>query len=71
MTMNSHNTETDKVVSEENVSIEADGADVQVLNWDKVRPEELSIADDPNLGSDPYNSTGQHVIIKSKIKLDE
>lgn len=27
---------------------------------------DLSIADDTDLGSDPYNSTGQHIIIKAK-----
>ena len=72
MTMDSHNTETEKVVSEESIEIEKlDDADVQVLNWDRVQPENLSIAEEPNTGGDPYNSTGQFVIIKSKLNLDD
>lgn len=27
---------------------------------------DLSIADDTDLGGDPYNSTGQHIILKAK-----
>ena len=71
MTMDSHNTETEKVVSEESVDVEAEESGVHVLNWDRVNPEDLSIADDPNLGGDPYNSTGQHVIIKPRSNLEE
>ncbi len=32
---------------------------------------ELSISEDDDAGSDPYNSTGQHVTIKSKIDLQD
>lgn len=32
---------------------------------------ELSVADDPDLGADPYNSTGRHVIIKSRLQLED
>lgn len=70
--MDSHNTETKKVVSDESVEIrKADDSDVRVLNWDRVEPEDLSIADEPNPGGDPYNSTGQFVIIKSRINLED
>ncbi|HEX9853223.1 MAG TPA: hypothetical protein VGA68_09420 [Woeseiaceae bacterium] len=34
-------------------------------------PDELSIADDCDLGGDPYNSTGQYCIVKSKPIADE
>ena len=27
----------------------------------------LSIADDPDFGCDPYNSTGQHVILDARL----
>lgn len=69
--MDSHNTETETVVSEESVDVETEESGVRVLNWGRVSPEDLSIADDPNPGGDPYNSTGQHVIIKPKINLEE
>ena len=71
MTMASHNTETEKVVSEESVDIRTEDSDIRILNWDRVNPEDLAIADELNPGGDPYNSTGQHVIIKPKINLDE
>jgi hypothetical protein len=32
---------------------------------------ELTVADDVDLGGDPYNSTGRHVIIKSKLNLED
>jgi hypothetical protein len=38
---------------------------------DLVDPEDLAIADDLNTGGDPYNSTGQHVIIKSRLNLED
>lgn len=31
----------------------------------------LSVADDLDLGSDPYNSTGRHVIIKSRLNRED
>ena len=31
----------------------------------------LSVADDLDLGADPYNSTGRHVIIRSKLNLED
>ena len=71
MTMDSHNTETERVVSEESVEIKTEESGVHILNWDKIEPEDLAIADDPNPGGDPYNTTGQHVIIESKINLED
>jgi hypothetical protein len=41
------------------------------LQLDVVESNDLAIADDINPGADPYNSTGQHVIIKPKINLEE
>ncbi len=43
---------------------------VRVLNLDLVDTEDLAIADE-NRGGDPYNSTGQHVIIKPRIDLED
>ncbi len=33
--------------------------------------EELTINEEFDLGTDPYNNTGQHVVIKPKIDADE
>ena len=50
---------------------EADQEDVRVLQMDLIEVSDLAIADDLNTGGDPYNSTGQHVIIKSRINLED
>lgn len=71
MKMDSRNTKSDGVVKHESVEIKAERSDVRVLNLDLVEPEGLELADDPDLGSDPYNSTGQHVIIKPKTNLED
>ena len=62
--MISHNAKIDEVVSKESVRIETDSTDVRVLRSRLVEENALSIADDYDNGGDPYNSTGQHVIVK-------
>jgi hypothetical protein len=66
--VNSHNTKTEKVVNNESVVTGTDS--VRVLKIDLLDAGDLEIAED-NLGGDPYNSTGQHVIIKSKLDLGD
>jgi hypothetical protein len=41
------------------------------LQLDLIAANDLAIADDQNTGGDPYNSTGQHVIITSRINLED
>ncbi len=67
--MNSHNTKPVSTTNDAPADTTSDS--VRVLNIDLVEPEGLEIADDPNPGGDPYNSTGQHVIIKSRIDLED
>jgi len=69
--MNSHNTKTNTVVSNEAVRIETDHKDVRVLKSKLVDANDLSIADEFDTGGDPYNSTGQHVVIKPKTDPQE
>ena len=69
--MDSHNTKADKVVTDEVVSIDAGLEGVRVLQLDVVEASDLAIANDFNTGGDPYNSTGQHVIIKSRMDLED
>ena len=66
--MNSHNTKTDKIVKDASVGTGTDS--VRVLRLDLVDVSDLEIADD-DPGGDPYNSTGQHVIIKSRLDLGD
>ena len=73
--MNSHNPRPTKVVRVEDVRIEADhddflvedGEPLRVLDTDVIDVNNLTIAEDDDAGGDPYNRTGQHVIIKSRI----
>ena len=65
--MITHNTKTESVVSQESVGIVSDREDARIIksNLDKVA--DLSISEDDDAGSDPYNSTGHHVTIKTRV----
>ena len=69
--MNSHNPRTQKHVTSETIRVETDHKDVRILTSEVVQTNELAIVDDHDTGGDPYNSTGQHVIIKSRNRLDD
>lgn len=69
--MDSHNTKTAGFVTDEAVRIDAKQESVRVLQLDLIEACDLAIADDMNTGGDPYNSTGQHVIIKAKTNLED
>ncbi len=72
--MSSHNPRPGRVVKKEDVLIEAEHEEVRLQESGEVRVldsnitdvSELSIADDVDEGSDPYNRTGQHAIITSR-----
>lgn len=62
--MITHNTKTGTVVTQESVSIVSEREDARVINT-KLNPVAgLMISEDDDTGSDPYNSTGQHVALK-------
>ncbi len=67
--MDSHNIY--KAANDDSVRIETDEKDARVLRADLAHEDELSIDEDFDLGGDPYNSTGRHVIIKSRIELED
>ena len=67
--MNSHNPRTEKLVTSETIHIETDHKDVRILRSEIVPANELAIVDDHDTGGDPYNSTGQHVIINPRNRL--
>ncbi len=64
--MTSHNSKSDTAVREEPVRIVTEHRDVRNDQSILVDETELSIAEDHDSGGDPYNTTGQHVIIKPK-----
>ena len=65
--MNSHSTKTESVVKNVSVQITAKPEEPRVIASNLIEATELAISEDDDTGSDPYNSTGQHVIIKSKL----
>ena len=69
--MNSHNTKTESIVGNGPVRTGSESEAVRLTRSRLVGATELAISEDCDQGSDPYNSTGQHVIIKSKIDLQE
>lgn len=67
--MNSHNTKS--VVRPETVQIVPERVDPRVIKSNLVNVDQLSISEDCDTGSDPYNSTGQHVILPSRTDLQD
>jgi hypothetical protein len=70
MNMNSHNPKSESVVrpgTAQTVQIVPERADPRVISSNLVDIDQLSISEDCDTGGDPYNSTGQHVVIQSKI----
>jgi hypothetical protein len=69
--MNSHNTKSNSVTGNESARSVAEKDQARVFEPSSIDVNDLSISKDDNKGSDPYNSTGQHVIISSKIDLQD
>lgn len=69
--MNSHNAKTESAESKAAVRLKSDRGDVRVLRSRLADANNLSIADDYDNGGDPYNSTGQHVVLKPKKSTEE
>lgn len=64
--MNSHNAKSDLLVKHEKVLIETGDRDAHVLNSELVESPELLVLEDSDMGGDPYNNTGSHVILPPK-----
>jgi hypothetical protein len=69
--VNSHNIKPDKAANDDSIRVDTGTDSVRVLQLDVRESSDLAIAEDVNPGGDPYNSTGQHVIIKSKLDLED
>jgi len=69
--MNSHNAKLTTAARGAPIKVDTDLHDVQVLRSSIKDVESLAIADDDDIGGDPYNCTGQHCIIKSDKKQEE
>lgn len=69
--MNSHNTKIRSDDSNATTLKTADQDEVRVIKSSLVEASDLSISEELDKGGDPYNSTGQHVILKSKIEIQD
>ncbi len=69
--MSSHNAKTGSVMKNESVRTGTEKEDVRVIDTSLVAATEFTISEDCDRGSDPYNSTGQHVIIKPKVEPED
>jgi len=68
--MNSHNTKPDMSYHKTPVTSDESIAEAEVVSASLVTQSELSLDDDFDLGTDPYNSTGQHIILSQKSRKD-
>lgn len=69
--MNSHNTKPTYSFHKTPVITDSDNDEAEVVSTSLVRNVDLKIVDDETSGCDPYNSTGQHVILKSKLQTGD
>ena len=67
--MDSH--KSDKYSRPTLATLDAMDKRTRAANVDIVDDPGLSVVDDTDLGGDPYNSTGRHVIIKSRLNLED
>ena len=68
-TMNPHNAKTESVIRKGSARTRSEKDEVRVTSSRLIGAVDLSISEDCDPGGDPYNSTGQHVIIKPKLGL--
>lgn len=67
--MNSHNAKTSFVFHKTPATTLADKQDAEVVSSSLIGEKDLAIASDANNGCDPYNTTGQHVILPKKLPM--
>ena len=65
--MITHNTKTEPVVSQESLNIASDREDARIIKSKLDKVADLAISEDDDAGSDPYNNTGHHVTIKTRL----
>jgi hypothetical protein len=64
--MNSHNTKPEFLGYKTPAADDAAVKEARVISTKLISDAELTINDDADFGCDPYNATGQHVILKQK-----
>jgi len=69
--MNSHKTESDLVAGNEPADRVADEDEMLVKKASLFEAADLAVSEEDDKRNDPYNSTGQHVIIAVKSDLQD
>lgn len=68
--MSSHNTRTEFTFHKTPVVTEEAITEAEVISSALTMQTELALDDDYDLGTDPYNATGQHVVVGEKFLKD-
>jgi hypothetical protein len=69
--MNSHNTKPVFTFHKTPLLTDAVRLETKPVARAPAEIAQLSIADEAEFGCDPYNSTGQHVILQAKFRADD
>ena len=69
--MNSHKTESDRVAGNKPADSVADEDEMRVKRASLFEAADFAVSEEDYKCSDPYNSTGQHVIIAVKSDLQD
>lgn len=64
--MNSHNAKPEFSFHKTPVTDEAAAEEAEIVSSKLIQDTELSINNEADFGCDPYNTTGQHVILRQK-----
>ena len=68
--MNSHNVKPDFSFHKTPIVTEKSSAESEIISVALTQQTELALDDDYDTGSDPYNATGQHVVLNKKMRED-
>ena len=69
--MKTHDTKPEAGIHRTPIVTDTAREEAAVISSSLMVDAELAIADDNDSGCDPYNSTGQHVVMRPKRRLNE
>ncbi len=66
--MNSHNTRATATYHKTPITTNRNTVESKIVSSSLTHQTELALDDDYDLGTDPYNATGQHVVLKKESR---
>ncbi len=66
--MNSHNTKATATYHKTPIITDQSIVESKIVSSSLTQQTELALDDDYDLGSDPYNATGQHVVLRKETR---